>query len=103
MIIKNVYNVYFSYGGGKDETIFYHDGTFSSIHLANDYILNNYKSKVITDNFSLYLVGNKYKIHESMNENNNYTYVGKREDCKQNTPYNKNGGFIIEETIFNKN
>lgn len=38
------------------------------------------------------------KLHESMNSENNYTYVGKREDInKQTLPFMYFGGYIIEK------
>lgn len=37
-------------------------------------------------------------VHEDMNEDNGFTYIGKREDVSDICEYNHFGGFVIEET-----
>jgi hypothetical protein len=84
--MDKVYVVFVAYSEHK-RTVFGMEVICSSVETAIDYILSKYDY----DDEETYV-----PVHDSMNEENNYIYVGYRSDCWRKLPYGS-GGFIIEE------
>jgi hypothetical protein len=84
-----VYVVFTACDDESGWTDFEFETVCSSVENAIDYILLTYWGINITE-----------PVHPSMNENNNWIYIGKRDDCKQSSPSSL-GGFIIEEMTMN--
>jgi len=85
-IVYCVYTVYPNDDGWPDYSLF---SICTTIDKCNE-LINKYKPLKCSK-----------PIHSSMNESNNYTYIGNREDCNHNYLYGF-GGYIIEETELDK-
>lgn len=83
------FNIFFCSSDKKCNSIFIYLGNSKTIDVALKIINCNYW------NFSIYEIS-----HMSMNIDNNFTYIGSRNDClKKLSFYKSGGGFIIEPYI----
>lgn len=95
-ICNNIYvvnfNVFFCSGNIDCSINYIYLGSSTTIDDATNLVFFNYQSVPIYE-----------IVHPSMNYHNNFTYLGDRNDCKQNLSfYGSGGGFIIEPFIVNK-
>ena len=94
---SKLFGLFGSYGDGTGFTQFYFICIFTSINEAKNFIINNYDlTNIITNEL----------IHSNMKIENQYTYIGSRNDCKEETTgsiCNRKcgGGFVIEEFTVN--
>ena len=87
------YYLYFCYGGLNSETIFTYIGVSTSLKYA----------MILRDKYYFYVIIHEL-AHESMNFDNNFTYVGKRSDCREKMSFCfSGGGFVIEKSQNQKN
>lgn len=83
------FNIFFCSSDNKCNVIYLYLGNCKTIDLALKIINCNYW------NFSINEI-----IHPSMNIDNNFTYIGNRNDCLKKLSFHKSGGgFIIEPYI----
>ena len=83
-----VYAVFSAYGDGDWYT------TFDLFAITAD--LESAKEKIALSHKDRSKNAQKFDIiHEDMNESNNYTYIGKRENCKEGCY--ALSGYVIEE------
>ena len=93
-----IYNLFITCGDGDGDgygyTAFKYLRSFSTLEKAINYVkeIFNEDDDVTTP------------VHDSMNESNNFTYVGERENCSDYLSYHtRYGGYVIEPTILYSN
>ena len=89
-----VYCVYIVYGDGDGYPLYDLEFVCDSLASAKEVSL----SLLLDYNASR----PKNLVHSTMSADNNYTYIGKREDCSDSSCYGF-GGIIIEETPLTTN
>ena len=88
--MDQVYCVFRATGEGDGCSIFDLMSICQTIEKCNEIIAN--------DNKDYYLSNQKIDlVYYSMDKSNNYTYIGKREDCKTDCRYFHLGGYVIEK------
>ena len=93
-----VYCVFECWGEGDSYTVFDLKGVAKDLNAAHQKV-----AELLHQHLSVHAVNvpeniEDNRIHKSMSATNNWSYVGKREDCKDMCNWTELGGWVIEET-----